>query len=241
MAMDRGRNEMGVVDRWERSAPASGLVFAASFVALFFMFFAPGEVATQHADATQIADYYREGGSIGLLLMYSLSGLAGAALLWFAGSLRAFLGRLEPDPGRLSAIAFGGGVASAVLLLAGEATLLAPFTVVAIESEVTFDPTLHRVLSAMGFTVINFALLASAVMVVATSLVAMRWDAIPAWFAWVGFIVALALALNVLYFFGLFVWTGWVLLASVFLLTGGARRLTPPWGDNPSIGERPRP
>ena len=240
--MDGGPNGADVVDRWERWAPASGLVFVASFMALFFMFFVPEEVATQAADARQIADYYREGGSTGLLLTYFLAGLAGAALLWFAGTLWASLGRLEPDPGRLSTIAFGGGVASAVLLLVGEATLLAPFTVVAIESEETFDPTLHGVLSAMGFTAINFALLASAVMVVATSLVAMRWDALPAWFAWVGFIVALALALNVLYFFGLFVWMGWVLLTSVLFLTRGAhvQRPTPPWEDNPSIGERPR-
>jgi hypothetical protein len=115
--------------------------------------------------------------------------------------------------------------------------------VVAIESEVAFDPTLHGVLSAMGFTAINFALLASAVMVVATSLVAMRWGAFPAWFAWLGFIVALALALNILYFFGLFVWIGWVLLVSMLLLIRGAqvRRLTPPGEDNPSTGERPRP
>jgi hypothetical protein len=238
-----GSSEIGTVDRGERWAPASGLAFVVAFVALYFLFFVPVEVATQDANATQIADYYRESGAAGLLLTYSLVGLAGAALLWFAGSLWASLRRLEPDPGRLSAIAFGGGVASAMLLFAGEATLLAPFTVVAIESEVAFDPTLHGVLSAMGFTAINFALLASAVMVVATSLVAMRRDAFPTWFTWVGFIVALALALNSLYFFGLFVWIGWVLLASVLLLTRGAhvRRLTPRWEDSPSEGERPRP
>ena len=71
----------------------------------------------------------------------------------------------------------------------------------------------------MGFTAINYALIASAVMVVATSLVAMRSGGLPAWFAWLGFIVALALVANILYFFGLFVWATWVLLASGVLLT----------------------
>ena len=242
MQMD-GSYDVGSLDHGARWVPASGLVFVVAFVALYFLFFVPDEVATQGADATQIADYYRESGAAGLLLAYSLIGLAGAALLWFVGSLRASLRLLEPDPGRLSDIAFGGGVASAILLLAGGATLLAPFTVVAIESEETFDPTFHGVLSAMGFTSINFALLASAVMVVATSLVALRWGTFPGWFAWVGFIVALALALNILYFFGLFVWIGWVLLISVLVLTRGAhvRRLTPPREDNPAQGERPRP
>lgn len=238
-----GGSEIGNVDRRERWAPVSGLVFVVAFVALYFLFFVPAEVATQDANATQIADYYRERGAAGLLLTYSLFGLTGAALLWFAGGLQASLRRMEPTPRRLSVMAFGGGVASAILLLAGGATILAPFVVVAIESEETFDPTLHGVLSAMGFTAINFALLASAVMVIATSLATMRWAAFPGWFAWVGFIVAPALALNILYFFGLFVWIGWVLLASVLLLTRGAQvgRLTSPGEDNPPMGELPRP
>lgn len=238
-----GSSDVGTLDQGERWAPVSGLVFVLAFLALYFLFFVPGEVATQDASATQIADYYQERGAAGLLLMYSLVGLAGAALLWFAGSLQASLRRWEPPPGRLSAIASGGGVASAILLMAGGATILAPFTVVAIESEAAFDPTLHGVLSAMGFTAINFALLASAVMVVATSLVAMRWGAVPAWLPFVGFIVALALVLNILYFFGLFVWIGWVLLVSVLLLirTAHIRRPTPPRENYPSIGARPRP
>jgi hypothetical protein len=52
-------------------------------------------------------------------------------------------------------------------------------------------------------------------MVVATSLVALGSGAFPAWFGWLGFLVAVALVLNILYFFGLFVWVGWVLLASI--------------------------
>ena len=210
---------MDIPDRWERWANLSGFIFVASFLALFFGFFVPGEVGTQDADATQIADYYRGRGAAGLLLMYSLVGLAGAALVWFAGGLRASLSRMEPAPGRLSAIAFGGGVASAILLLSGGAALLAPFTEVAIGSEEVFDPILHSVLGAMGFTAINYALIASAVMVVASSLVAIRWGGLPAWFAWLGLIVALALVANILYFFGLFVWVAWVLLASSLLLT----------------------
>ncbi len=59
---------------------------------------------------------------------------------------------------------------------------------------------------------------------VATSLVALRWGGLPRWFAWVGFLVAIALALNLLYFFGLFVWVAWVLLASGLLLWAQRRQ-----------------
>ena len=49
------------------------------------------------------------------------------------------------------------------------------------------------------------------------------------------FLVALALALNILYFFGLFIWVGWLFLASTLLLArpAGKRRL----GDRPAVEE----
>jgi hypothetical protein len=206
-------------DRWERWAPVSGIVFVVSFLALFFLFFVPADELPADADAAQIAEYYRGGGQAGLLLMYSLIGVAGAALLWFTASLWASLRRMEPAPGRLSATAFGGGVAWAILLLAGGATLLAPFIAVVVDSREAFDPTLNNLLGAMGSIALDFGLLGAAVMVLATSLVALRWSGLPAWFAWVGFIVAIALALNILYFFGFFVWVAWVLLGSIVLLT----------------------
>lgn len=208
---------MDVPHRWERSASVSGLVFVVSFLALFFLFFVPGELPPD-ADAAQITDYYRGRGQAGFLLMYSLVGLAGVALLWFSGSLGASLRRAEPAPGRLSSAAVGGGVVSAALFLAGGATLLAPFTVVLFNSGEALDPALYNVVSAMGFIAMNFGLLGAAMMIVATSLVVLRWGGFPAWFGWVGFFVALALVLNILYFFGLFVWVGWVLLATSLLL-----------------------
>jgi hypothetical protein len=110
-------------------------------------------------------------------------------------------------------------LASAILLLAGGATLLAPLIVVVLDSKEAFDPTLNSLLGAMGFTALNFGLLGAAVMALATSLVALRWGGLPAWFVWVGFIVALGLVLNILYFFGFFVWVAWVLLGSIVLLT----------------------
>jgi hypothetical protein len=235
---------MNAVDRWERWAPVSGLVFVVSFLGLFFMFFVPTEVGTQGASATQIADYYQGRGQAALLLMYTLIGLAGISLLWFSGSVSASLRRAEPAPGRLAGAALAGGVASATLLLAGGATLLAPFTVVALSSRAALDPTLHEALSAMGFLAVNFGLLGGTVMVVATSLVAVRFGGFPAWFAWLGFLVAVALALNILYFFGLFIWAAWVLLASLLLLArpiGRTALAGPPAVDAPSTPPAPRP
>jgi hypothetical protein len=44
--------------------------------------------------------------------------LSVAFFLWFLGSLRAVLRRAEGGVGRLSAVAYGGGLATAVLMLA---------------------------------------------------------------------------------------------------------------------------
>jgi hypothetical protein len=41
-----------------------------------------------------------------------LTGLAGILFLWFLGSLRAHLRRAEGDTGRVSAVAFGAGIAA---------------------------------------------------------------------------------------------------------------------------------
>ena len=211
---------MNAVHRWERWAPVSGLLFAASFVGLFLVFFVPAEIGTAGGSATQIADYYNGRGSGGLLLMYALVALTGASLVWSSGSITASLRRAEPAPGRLAGVALGGGVASATLLLVGGAALLAPFNVVALSARATLDPTLHEALSAMGFLTINFGLLGGTVMILATSLVARRYGGFPAWFAWLGFAVAVALWLNILYFLGMFLWPAWILLASLLTRAG---------------------
>jgi len=212
---------MRAADRWGSLGPVSGLVFAVSFLALFLAFFGPGELPGG-ADDSQIAAYFRGRGPAGFLLMYSLVGLAGASLLWFSGCLRASLRLLEPGHGGLSDVAYGGGLASAVLFLLGGTALLAPFAVI-INSTLTIDPSVYHLFDTLGFLTINVGLFGQAVQVVATSVVALRSGGLPVWFAWVGFLVAVALVLNLLYFFGLFVWVAWVLLTCGLLLARGGK------------------
>src|SRR5437660_8801397 len=50
-------------------------------------------------------------------------GIAAVLFLWFLGSLRSYLRAGEGGEGRLSAAAFGGGIAGVVLLLAGAGVL----------------------------------------------------------------------------------------------------------------------
>ena len=133
--------------------------------------------------------------------------VAFALFLWFLGSLRSYLRAGEGGEGRLSAAAFGGGVAAAALVLAGICALNA----VAFKLGGT-DPNLVR-----GFFDFSSALFAIsgagfAVFFGAASCSAARSGALPPLLYWFGSLIAV---LNLVGLIGLFAKSG-------FFATGGA-------------------
>jgi hypothetical protein len=204
---------MAADDRWERWSAASGIVFVVLFLVLGFFNAEP----PADAGAEALAEFYEERGP-SLVMSYFLTGLGAAALVWFAATLRIVLRRAEGEPARLSSVAFAGGVAAAGLLLVAGSAFIAPGTVVVFAEERALDPVLDSVVASLGYIALNFALLLTAVMFTASGLVALRTRVFPAWHAWGGFVVSLALVLNVLYFFGFFVWLAWILVTSIVLL-----------------------
>lgn len=203
------------MDWWgERWSAVAGIKFVVLFVALGFLF---GETPTD-AGAQELAAFYEDQGAVRLSLQFFFVGIGAAAFLWFAATLRSVLGRAEGDPERLSSLAFAGGVATAVLVLVAGSAFIAPASVVVFGEERALDPVLDEVVGSAGFIALNFALIASAVMFTATGLVALRTRLLPAWYAWTGFVVSLALVLNILFFWGFFAWLAWVLVTSILLL-----------------------
>jgi hypothetical protein len=203
------------MDWWgERWSAVAGIKFVVLFVALGFLF---GE-APENPDAQQLAAFYEDQGGVRIALQFFFVGIGIAAFLWFAATLRAVLARAEGDPERLSSLAFGGGVATAVLVLVAGSAFIAPASVVVFGEERALDPVLEEVVVSVGYIALNFALIASAVTFTATGLLALRTRVLPAWYAWTGFVVSLALVLNILYFVGFFAWLAWVLVTSILLL-----------------------
>ncbi|MGH2529294.1 MAG: hypothetical protein ACRDH0_08195 [Actinomycetota bacterium] len=93
---------------WERYAAGTGLgaavlLWVQAFVAPLYPGFddAPLEVAR-----------YYQSNAAAIRVQMLLTGLAGILFLWFLGSLRAHLRRAEGDTGRVSAVAFGAGIAA---------------------------------------------------------------------------------------------------------------------------------
>ena len=160
---------------------------------------------------TDNSDRVSTGGYIG--------GLSAFFLIWFAGSLRTALGEREGAKGRLSEVAFGGAVATAVALAAAFAVL----TMAAQRAEADGGlsgaeaVTLYDLWSGITGLVVPVTL---AVLVGAAGVVSLRTAVFPAWFGWASLLVAIGCLSPVGYLaqIGALVW---VVVVSVWLYARG--------------------
>ncbi len=157
--------------RWERRGAASG------FVALV-LGGAGGALERgwpSASDPAAVARFVAENRTA-ILAQSMLFLLSSAVFLWFVGTLRAFLRRGEGGSGRLSAVAFGAGVAWIALGMAAQAFQIG----VALEPRADLDPV-HLWTMAAVFGIAN---LPCAVMLAAVAVVALRHRALPGWLGW---------------------------------------------------------
>jgi hypothetical protein len=199
----------------ERWTPLTGVVaVACSLVGVLFVLDQPQTKDSNAKIAAYFADHsHRVQGVVGFFVF-----LAGILfLLAFLGTLRERLLAAEGQTGRLTALAFGAGVAS--LPLWGISMLLAnvvSFTL-SESSAFTLDPNTYRLLSVASYITWVAALFVSSVVVWATSAVALRTGVLPRWYALAGIVI------GVVQLFGLFLfpfvaWWLWIALTSVLLV-----------------------
>src|SRR5687768_1951982 len=102
------------ISRWERHAPLTGVLAVVLWIVGAVLLF--NNEPESDATPQEFVSYLKDEGPI-----YGGSwawGLATLFFIWFLGSLRTRLAAAETGSARLSAIAFGGGIAGGVLLLA---------------------------------------------------------------------------------------------------------------------------
>src|SRR5688500_16678454 len=92
-------------EKWERWAAGAGLIFVDLFIGALF----DPVVDPLGDEASVVAAQLLDNRGPARLAAYA-GGFAALALVWFVGSLRSTLRRAEGGTGRLSAVAFGGGV-----------------------------------------------------------------------------------------------------------------------------------
>jgi hypothetical protein len=163
--------------RWDRWAAATGIAFVALAVVGFM--FAPDIPESGAANDAVLAWFQNNSTEIGWQAF--LFGLAGAAFLWFIGTLAAAIRRAENDPaGRLPAIIVVSGAAAVALYSAGMTAILGAAKMDALEAGTA------RVLYELGtgaFLLTNFIVVP---FVLAVSLAIVRTGLLPAWLAYVG-------------------------------------------------------
>lgn len=172
-------------------------------------FLLPGTPPKAGDSTAKLGSYFSDHHS-DLLTANLLLGLSAVFFLWFLGSLRSYLRAGEGGEGRLSAAAFGAGVAGIAMLLVGAALFNGlAFT---LADGATPDPSITRAIFDAASGVLAMVGFAFAVLFGAASCSAARSGALPGWLVWSGSVIAL---LQVLGGLAVVVKTG-------FFATGGA-------------------
>ena len=117
--------------------------------------------------------------------------LAALFLLWFSGSVRAALRTAEGGDGRVSAIAFGGGVLAAAGLAFSQALLYVGAERAGSETGIT-AVTAASLFDAAGIVIVVGMAFGLAAMMFAFAVVSLRTGFVSSWAAWVSAIIALA-------------------------------------------------
>ncbi len=195
---------------WERYSAGTGL--GAAILLALQAFIAP-LYPTFNDSVLEVASYYHKNASA-IRVQLLLTGLAGVLFLWFLGSLRVHLRRAEGTPGRLSAVAFGSGIAAAGVGAIGALTTATAVRIAEGGAMLPLGPT--QELPGVGALVPlnDMRLLAYALtwfalvpLLAATAVVSARSGAFPRWHMNATYVLALlsaGSALSVLLDSGLF-------------------------------------
>jgi hypothetical protein len=207
-------------DRWARWAPALGILYVILFLAGFLAVGSgPGDTNAE------IRSYYTAHPDRGYSLFFLFTAAA-LALIWFLGTLRAALADAEGPPARLASLAYGAGVANAILLVAAGSTWAA-ISGAQDSEQFVLDPNTQRVTDSLGYFLFVGSGMAAALLMFATAIVVLRAGIFPRWFGWVSVLTAVIMLFSII-FFPVFVLWAWVLTASALMLMRPARAVTTP-------------
>lgn len=199
-------------DRLRRTAPLGGLVFLVLAVAGNAL---QGATPPLHGNPDEVADFYLDKATaIAVGMMLSL--ISVFFLAWFLAALREALSLAEGPDGWLSALAWGGGMATVALLAAGF-SLNSAGALRARESGIS--PDVAAVFYDSGLALVGLAsTVTMAVLLAATAVVILRTGAMPRWFGWVTAVLAVLGLVTPVSFLLSLLFPLWVAVAAVLLV-----------------------
>jgi hypothetical protein len=149
-----------------------------------------------------------------------------AGILFFLAFLAALRTRVldaEGGSGRLTALGYGAGVATAVFLILGVAMWTSPAFTANDTGKFALEPNTYRLLNDLGYAVWVTGVIVAALLVWTTSAIALRSGLLPKWFAWLG-VLAGILQLFAIFFIPFFIFLGWIVIVSLLLVFRTAAR-----------------
>lgn len=202
--------QAGGSERWGFVAGLAFVGVLAYWISVWF----PYQVLNTDAE---LRSFYQDPSGVRTFLPAVLLGPACLLFVWFLAALVRVLRRAQGGPGILPWVAFSGGIACVVLLLAANAAYASVGTAGRFMPTFQLDLSVARVFSALSHWLGTQAGVAGSIVVGATALVAFRSD-LPRWYAWTSAAVAALSALTVMLIVPLFAFGGWIALTAIVLL-----------------------
>lgn len=194
--------------RWERWAPLSGVIAVVLWIVGII-------ILSTNAEGNKgpkiLASYLHH--ENGILLGGFLWSLGVIFFIWFLGSLRVRLLAAEGPTGRLTALAYGGGIAAATIAV----LMPGPDMAGALSNDdidASAAAAIHN-LSVAFFIGVEYI---APVMFFACAVAAFRYGAMPKWLAWISLLIGIVLLIGPIGWAALIFATPiWVVIVSIWL------------------------
>jgi hypothetical protein len=194
----------------ERFAPLAGIVFVALLILSFVIGGDPPDV---DESTTEVAQFWADDEDAQIASAV-IGALAVVFLLWFLGSLRSALRSAEGLTGRLSAVAFAGGL---ILAVGGVMNSAVQFAAADTAAEVPAAVT-HSLAALLDGLWIPFPV-GIGTLFLATGVLAVRSGVLPVWLGALTIVLGIA-ALTPIGWVVFFAFLAWVVVMSVLMFLG---------------------
>jgi hypothetical protein len=197
---------------WERWLPLAGA--GAVVLWVIGIFVDPGTPDLFEATGEEWLAFVK-GEETGIFAMRSLLLLGDVLFIVFLGALRTSLLAAEGKALQWTALAFGGGIATAVMLIAASTPVLA-----AAATADALEPSAAQAFGVIEYAFFIGAEFTAAVFLLATGVLAIRMKVLPVWLGWASVVLALLMLIVVgpIGFIAIVVGLPlWVLVVSVLL------------------------
>jgi hypothetical protein len=203
---------------WARYAPLSGILFVVLLVVSFFI----GGDTPDSNDSTQKVIQLWSDNDSKQIAGAIVGAVATVPFLWFLSSLRSMLRVAEGGTGRLSNLAFAGGI-----LLATGAVVDSSLQFAVAESVGDVPPLVTQSLSVLYSDFFFVFPIGVGTFALATGLVVLRTGVLAAWLGWLVFLLGIIAFVPLVGFFSVFVVFAWIVVVSIIMFRRGDPTVTP--------------